>query len=69
MGSVGWGKAKWFKRVGVYSILLKVPTCREEIGDPLDMYSVDFGISPNWTLFRKGRKWIRLLLWGRRIVS
>ena len=43
-------------------MIFEVPGLREEIGDPLDMYSVDFGISPNWTLFRKGRKWIRLLL-------
>ena len=39
----------------------KVPTCREEIGDPLDMHSVDQDISPNQALFRKGGKKIRLL--------
>ena len=55
------GKVKWFK-AGMYSMIFKVEALRQEIGDPLDMYSVDFGISPNWTIFRKGRKWIRLLL-------
>ena len=40
------GKAKWFKTVGVYSMVFKVPTHREEIGDPLDMYSVNCDISP-----------------------
>ena len=34
-------KEKWFKRAGVYSMIFKVPALREEIGDPLDMYSVN----------------------------
>ena len=35
------GKAKWFKIAEVYSMIFKVPALREEIGDPLDMYSVN----------------------------
>ena len=35
------GKAKWFKRAGVYYMIFKVPALREEIGDPLDIYSVN----------------------------
>ena len=58
------GKAKWFKRGGVHYVIFKVPALREEIGDPLDMYSVNHGNSPNWPCFRKGRKKIRLLLGG-----
>ena len=39
---IGWrGKAKWFRTAGVYSMTFKVPALREEIGDPLDMYSVN----------------------------
>ena len=34
------GKAKWFKTAGVYYRISKVSALREEIGDPLDMYSV-----------------------------
>ena len=45
-------------------MIFKVLTCREEIGDPLDMYSVNHDISPNEPLFRKGRKKMRLLLGG-----
>ena len=41
------GKAKWIKTVGVYSMGFKVPTHGEEIGDPLDRYSVNCVISPN----------------------
>ena len=45
---ISWrGKAKWFKIAVVYSMIFKVPTCGEEIGDPLDMYSVNHDISPN----------------------
>ena len=44
---VSWrGKAKWFKTAGVYSMVFKVPTSREEIGDPLAMYSVNHDNSP-----------------------
>ena len=39
------GKAKWFKRAGVYYMIFKIPALREEIGDPLDMYSVNGDIS------------------------
>ena len=43
---IGWrGKAKWFKTAGVYSIIFKVTALREEIGDPLDIYSVNRDIS------------------------
>ena len=38
---------KWFKTAGVYSIIFKIPDHGEEIGDPLDMYSVNCDISPN----------------------
>ena len=34
------GKAKWFKRAGVYSMIFKVPALREEIGDSLVIYIV-----------------------------
>ena len=34
------GKAKWFKRAGVYCMIFKVPALREEIEDPLDIYIV-----------------------------
>ena len=44
----------------------KVPALREEIGDPLDMYSVNCDNSPNQTLFRKVGKKIRRLLLGRK---
>ena len=40
------GKAKWFNRGGVYYMIFKVPTLREKIGDPLDMYSVNHDNSP-----------------------
>ena len=36
---------KWFKRARVYSMIFKVPALREEIGDPLDTYSVNHGNS------------------------
>ena len=39
-------KAKWIKTAGVYSIGFEVPTHREEMGDPLEMYSVNCDISP-----------------------
>ena len=35
------GKVEWLKTAGVYSMIFKVPTHREEIGDPLDLYSVN----------------------------
>ena len=47
---------KWFKTAGVYYMIFKVPALREEIGDPLDMYSVNRDIPPNYPLFRKGEK-------------
>ena len=40
------GKAKWFKRAGVYYIIFKVPALREEIDDTLDIYSVNHDNSP-----------------------
>ena len=58
------GKAKWFKRAGVSSMLFNVPALREQMGDALDMYSVNHDNSPTWPLFRKGGKKIRLLVWG-----
>ena len=36
---------KWLKTVGVYYMIFKVPALREEIGDPLDTYSVNHGNS------------------------
>ena len=60
------GKAKWFKSVGMYYMIFKVPALREEIGDPLDMYSVNRDNSPTYPLCRKGGKKIRLLFWGGR---
>ena len=63
---ISWrGKAKWFKIAVVYSMIFKAPALREEIGDPLDMYSVSCDNSPTYPLFRKGGKKIRLFLWGR----
>ena len=45
---IGWrGKAKWFKTAGVYSMEFIVATYRKEIGDPLDMYSVNHHVSTN----------------------
>ena len=35
------GKVKWFKTAGVYYMIVKVPALIEEMGDPLDMYSVN----------------------------
>ena len=43
-------------------MIFKVPNCKEEIGDPLNMYSVNHDNSPPWPLFRKGGTKIRLLL-------
>ena len=43
----------------------KVPALREEIGNPLDMYSVNHDILTKEPLFRSGGKEIRLLLGGR----
>ena len=43
-------------------MIFKVPALREEIGDPLDMYSVNHDKSPMFPLFRKCGKKIRLLL-------
>ena len=40
------GKAKLFKRTGVYYMIFKVPALREEIGDPLDIYTVISDVSP-----------------------
>ena len=40
------GEGKWFKTAVVYSMIFKVPALREEIGDPLDMYSVNHDILP-----------------------
>ena len=41
------GKVKWFKTAGVHSMKFKVPTRKEEITDPLDMYNVNHDNSPN----------------------
>ena len=46
---------KWIKTAGVYSMGLKVPIRKEEIGDPLDKYSVNCDISPNF-LERVGKR-------------
>ena len=47
-------------------MIFKVPARREEIGDPLDMYSVNHDNSPTQPLFRKGREKIRLVRgWGQ----
>ena len=44
---IGWrGEEKWFKTAGMYSMIFKVPALREEMGDPLDIYSVDRDNSP-----------------------
>ena len=45
-------------------MVFKVPTHREEIGDPLDKCSVNCDISPNQPFFVKGGKEIRLFLEG-----
>ena len=60
---------KWFKTTGVYSMIFKVPALREEIGDPMEMYSVNRDSSLTQTLFIKCGKKLRLLLQGGRIVS
>ena len=43
----------------------KAPTHEEEIGDPVAKYSINYDISLNQPLFRKGGKKIRLFLWGK----
>ena len=43
-------------------MIFKVPALREEIGDPLDMYSVNCDISPKQPFFINGGGKIRLLL-------
>ena len=46
-------------------MIFKIPTHKEEIGNPLYMLSVNCDISPYYPLFRKGVKKIILLLrWG-----
>ena len=45
-------------------MLFKVPALREEIGDPLDMYSVNDDNSPTQPLFIKFGKKIRRFLQG-----
>ena len=60
---------KSFKKAGAYSMIFKVPTLREEIGDPLVMYSVNHDILPNYPLFIKGGKKISLFLGVGTIVS
>ena len=42
------GKAKWFMRAGVYYMIFKVPALRKEIGDPLDVCSVNCDNSPTY---------------------
>ena len=63
------GKVEWLKTAGVYSMIFKVPALREEIGNPLDMYSITHYNSHYYPLFRKGGKKIRLLFQGGSIVS
>ena len=43
-------------------MIFKVPALREEIGDPLDIYSVNHDNSPTQPLFRKCGKKVRVLL-------
>ena len=45
-------------------MIFNIPTLREQIGDPLDMCSVNCDNSPTWPLFRKGGKKIRVLSRG-----
>ena len=45
-------------------MIFNIPTLREQIGDPLDIYSVNRDNSPTQPLIRNGRKKIRLLLKG-----
>ena len=45
-------------------MIFKVPALREEIGDPLDMYSVNHDNSPTQPLFKKGGK--KTLVVGRK---
>ena len=40
------GKEKWFKTAGVFCKILKGPALREEIGDHMDMYSINHDNSP-----------------------
>ena len=63
------GEGKMVKTAGVYSMIFKVSSHRGEIGDALDMYSVNCDISTNWPLFRNGGNKLRLLLVGGRIGS
>ena len=37
-------------------MIFKVPNCKEEIGDPLNMYSVNHDISSNQPFFKKVQK-------------
>ena len=46
-------------------MIFKVPSLREEIGDPLDMYSVNHDNSPTQPLFRKGGKKMTLVAVGK----
>ena len=46
-------------------MIFEAPAIRKEIGDHLDMHSVNYDKSPTYPLFRKGGKKIRLFLWGR----
>ena len=48
-------------------MVLNVPTCREEIGDPWIMYSFNHDISPIYFLARVEKR--EDLLGGGRIVS
>ena len=47
----------------------KVLTSREQRGGPLEKYNNNHDITPNWPLFIKGEKEIRLLLEGKKNVS
>ena len=46
-------------------MIFNVPALREDVGDPLDIYSVNHDNSPTQPLFRKGRKKIRLVAEGK----
>ena len=57
------------KTVGEYSMGYKVLASTEQIGDLSQKYSNNHDISPNYPLFIKGKKEIRLLIEGEKNVS
>ena len=51
---ISWrSMVQWLKTAKVYSMIFKVPACREEMGDPLDMYSVNHDIAPNYPVLER----------------